>query len=284
MHRLLLLLCGLSVAAAQERPDQAALDEVSRLGRQLYGVDQAAWHGTDAVMPLMERDGAIRQDGTGPVRGYVAKPAGSGWLVAFGRLNADSSAFHVAYEASLDSTHAVTDVRAYSEPKVDTGFYRDASLGVAAAIARFAFQNVTYNFPVLPGPDGTLYVYVIPAQPAIDVYYLGGDARFSFDPKTSAVVETPLHASMMTMDLREPGAGSSFSSAVLTEIPTETDVFYALSRPRPVDLQAPHYVMTQDWVFLIGHSGEIIAMASDVFRSLSTNDGETLSTTDPDGH
>ena len=42
-------------------------------------------------------------------------------------------------------------------------------------------------------------------------------------------------------------------SAILTDAPTETDVFYALSRPglpSPNRLRSPsHYVMTEDWVY-----------------------------------
>ena len=85
----------------------------------------------------------------------------------------------------------------------------------------------------------------------------------------------------MVMDLREDPAATTFSSAVLTEIPTETDVFYALSRPSPGDNQAAHYVITELWAFIVGQRGEIIAMPSEVFRNLRvTEDGRDV-TTDP---
>ena len=103
-------------AEAQERPAQADLDEVTRLGRMLYGYDQAAWHGTDAVLPVMERDG-VPMDGTGSVRGYIAEPTATGWRLAFGKLSADSAAFHVAYEAILDSAHVVTSVENYGRTR-----------------------------------------------------------------------------------------------------------------------------------------------------------------------
>lgn len=285
LMRLLLLLIVLGITAtaeAQERPAQEDLDEVTRLGRMLYGYDQAAWRGTDAVLPIMQRDG-IPLDGTGPVRGYIAEPVEAGWRLAFGKLNADSTAFLVAYEAGLDSTYTVTGVQEYDEPEARTGFMRDAMIGLEVARSRFPFEQISYNFPVLPAPDGKLYVYIVPAQPDVNVYYLGGDARYTFDPANGQIEEKRLHSSIMTMDLRDEPTAGTYSSAVLTPIPTETDVFYALSRPSRGPGEVAHIVLTEPWTYLIGQDGAIVAMATEVFQNLQvTSDGRDV-TTEPQG-
>ena len=173
MRLLLLPLALLFVvdAEAQERPAQADLDEVTRSAGCSTVTTRLRGTGQTPSLPVMERDG-VPMDGTGSVRGYVAEPTATGWRLAFGKLNADSAAFHVAYEAFLDSAHTVTSVEDYDEPVARTGFMRDAMLGLEAARSRFPFEQISYNFPVLPAPDGKLYVYVVPAQPEHNAYYL----------------------------------------------------------------------------------------------------------------
>ena len=258
-----------SAVAAQEHSDLSKIDETNRLGRMLYAYDQAAWHGTDAVMSLLQADGERVQE---RVQGYVAEPEGSGWRVSFGRLSADSSAFAVAYEARLDSVYAMVGAQSHPEPIDRTGFPLDAARALAAVAPRFSPpEMVRYNTAVLPAPGGRVYVYHLPAQPAVGMYYVGGDVRYTYDPVTHDVIdEKPLHQTLFTFDLRDHPDAITMSSAVLTDGPTETDVFYALSRPsRPEEEGASHYVTTDEEVFLLNHSGIILSMSKEAWERMS---------------
>lgn len=284
MRRLPILALLLLVATplrAQTDSLETAIDEADRLGKLLFAYDQAAWHGTDAVAPLFDQ--ATLQD---RVHGYVAEAIEGGWRVGFGRLSADEEAFLVEYEAELDSEYAVLDAEAYKKPTRRTGFMRDAMLARNAAVERFEpMAEIQHNTAVLPAPDGQLYAYVLPSQPEHLVYYVGGDVRYTFDPDEEAVVaETPLHTTILTFDLREDPQAITYASAVLTDAPTETDVFYAISRPGLPDTpaqQASHYVFAGGWVYFLGPDGIRLKLDEEVFRSLSTRDGRTLD--EPEG-
>ena len=88
------------------------MEEANRLGHLLYAYDQAAWHGTDAVMPLFDPDPEALQE---RVAGYVVESIPEGWRVGFGRLSPDSSAFLAAYESVLDTSYAVISAQEYGQ-------------------------------------------------------------------------------------------------------------------------------------------------------------------------
>lgn len=262
-----LAICVVSTASAQAQVDSSALAEVNRLGTLLHKYDQAAWHGTDAVMSLIQAD----DDLDVRVAGYVVEQTAKGWMVGFGRLKHDGLTFAVAYESVLDSEYNVLRAVSYDEPEGRVGFYQTAMVARDSAMARFNPPGqVTYNTAVIPMSDQSIYVYVMPAQPAQRVYHLGGDYRYTFDLSTESIVEEKrLHSTVLTFDLRADPPPATIASAVLTELPTETDVFYARSRPAPAEGQASHYVLTEDWVFVLDSTGVVAHMTTEAFEKMT---------------
>ena len=269
----LLVVLAFAPAHAQSNAKKDSLDvaqaEANRLGFLLYAYDQAAWHGSDAVVPLFDNETL-----SDLVSGYIVEEVPEGWRVGFGRLAADSSVFLAAYESVLDTSYAVLSAVAHPQPARRSGFARDAKMAAEAASRAFTpVEDVRHNTAVLPGPGGTLYAYVLPAQPDHLVYYVGGDVRYTYDPATATIVEeTPLHRTMQVFDLRENTEAITFMSAVLTQAPTETDVFYAISRPGLPDNPASrpsHYVMTSDWVYFLGPDGIGLRLSMDAWEKIS---------------
>lgn len=264
---LLVALLAAAGARAQTEPDSAAIAEVNRLGHLLHAYDQAAWHGTDAVMALARNEGG-RYVAT--VRGYAVEPDGEGWRVSFGRLTPDSSAALVSYEARLDASFAPTGAESFATPVLRSGFVRDA-LRAQAAIA-FAPPMQTppepfrYNSATLPGEGGLVTIYFLPAQPEIDVYYVGADVRYTVDPERGTVVDQQtLHDGLSTYDLRGD-SNMTFGRREAAGAPVETDVFYAISRGDASAGPARHVVLTPDWAFGLDGTGVAGWMPRETFR------------------
>ena len=232
------------------------------LGWSLYAHDQAAWHGSDAVIPLLERDAETAND---RVTVYIAEETPDGWRVGFGRLAADSSAFLVAYEAVLDQAFRVDSAMTYDDPVARKGFMRDAALARDAAVAQFeAPYQIQYNTAVVPTLDSLIHVYILPSQPDPLVYYVGGDVRVVYDPKTGEASEPLLlHEGIRTYDLRDDPQVRTFMEVdtLPLGVPSATDVFYAMSRPGPEDdpyaVRPVHRIVTLDYQFLLGPRGTV---------------------------
>lgn len=66
----------------QATPHQAEVQAAQLLGAQLYAYDQVAWHGTDAFLADVEREGFD----TSWLRGFLVlpDPTGSLWMVFYG--------------------------------------------------------------------------------------------------------------------------------------------------------------------------------------------------------
>lgn len=175
----------------------------------------------------------------------------------FGRLSEDSTTYLVAFEAILDSTYQVISVKTGEKAEDRKNF--PVIAGHALALAKNEFkapEKVTYNTVVLPEKNGNAYVYVIPAQPATNVFYLGADFRYKYDSQKRIIVETKkLHNSINTFDLRKKPSATTVSTAVITSIPTETDVFYAMSRPEGATLNANHFVIKDSLVYWLNSTG-----------------------------
>lgn len=59
-------------------PSESGLAETAARGLALAGYDAAAWHASDAVMPLKPDKSTVQR--------YVARKTNSGWVVALGAV------------------------------------------------------------------------------------------------------------------------------------------------------------------------------------------------------
>ena len=97
------------------------LDAISARGRVLAEYDQAAWHGTDAVL-------ALRPDPK-LVGGYLARRRADGlWEVVFGKPDAQANAFVIAYRAVQRSAGDTSYLASVVSPhESDTEWYARAA-------------------------------------------------------------------------------------------------------------------------------------------------------------
>jgi hypothetical protein len=223
-------------------PTESELAEITARGRALAAYDFASWHGTDAVMALKPTEGSVRR--------YIARSTPNGWVVAFGRLTAARDTFLVAYEAVRTAQsgeyEGFTGV-AHAKPIVDTDYYLHAARALDTASADFGAVQRPYNVAALPTAYGNWYVYLYPAPTISGVWPLGADTRYTI----SAVIEFGARR----MQAPAPGATIEAGShtAVLAEIPEDTDVYHVITRTPRV----PEYVMTDHFVYKIDIDGKI---------------------------
>ena len=246
---LAVLLSAAAASAQRNAPGTPAeLAEITARGRQLVEYDTAAWHATDAVVALSPPEGSVAR--------YIARKTDAGWVVAFGRFNEKRDKFLVAYEATQGASPTEFKVRKHEPPKETADFYLFAAKAIELALADFKGENRPYNVAVLPArPDG-LYVYVVPAQTKQGIYPHGGDVRYLISADGSKLVsKRQMHKAIIELEAPEnaKNVAAGFHTAVMDDIPEDTDVFYVLSR-KP---SAPEWIGTRKYVYKIEVDGAI---------------------------
>jgi hypothetical protein len=254
---LLLLVCTASVALAQvEGPTDSQLADITARGRALAAYDFAAWHGTDAVTALKPIPGTVTR--------YIARETPKGWAVAFGRLTASRDTFLIAYEAVRTSTigefEGFTGV-SHATPVADTGYFVRAARAIDTATIEFGPVRRSYNVAALPAPSGNWCVYLVPAPTITGLCPLGADARLLISADGRTILERRrLHISVIEFSasrVHKPAGSTmeaSMHTALIAEIPEDTDVYHVLSRTPKV----PEYVVTKHLIYRIDTDGKII--------------------------
>jgi hypothetical protein len=234
---LLSLVClSASVLAGDKKPNSPpVMADVTERGRALYEYDQAAWHGTDAVLA------------THPPKEfrphYIAHKADERWTVAFGVLNAQRDRFVIKYEATQGATLQEFTAKTFDPPLEDTGFYVAAAKAIDTALGDFRGERRPYNVAILPTLSGQFYLYVYPAQTQNGIYPLGGDVRYLIAADGGSIVEKrQLHKTILETPAVPKDAVrlAGFHTHVLSDVPEDTDVFHVLTRQPP----QPEYIGT----------------------------------------
>ena len=228
-------------------PSKLELEGIAERGRQLAAYDVAAWHATDVVLELKPEQSSLGR--------YIARKTDSKWTVVFGKLNEKRDRFLIAYEASQGLSPIEFTVKKYEMPKEDTSFYFSAAKAIDMSLADFRGENRPYNVAALPADSNQIYVYVLPAQTKLGVYPLGGDVRYLVSQDGSRIIEKrQLHKAIIEFPStagEQPVAG--FQTAVLDDIPEDTDVFLVLTRKPSV----PQWIMTSKYVYRIEIDGTV---------------------------
>ena len=259
------ILLGVAPAFAQRKspPTKTELAQVTERGRRLAEYDVAVWHASDAVMALKPTEDTVAR--------YLAKKNGTTWIVAFGRLNEKRDKFLIAYEASQGKSATEFSVKKFESPKEDTGFFLSAAKAIENSLSDFKGQARPYNVAALPNDSNQIYVYVVPAQTKEGIFPLGGDARYLISQDGSQVIEKrQMHISIIEFStpptLQKAEAG--YHTAVLDDIPEDSDVFHVLSRQPLV----PEWIMTKQYVFRIEPDGTInYLMTTEAFKKMKGN-------------
>lgn len=233
-------------AGASGRPSAAELAAITERGQLLAGYDSAAWHATDAVLATHPKEGTSNR--------YIAHKTETGWVVDFGKLSATGDKLLVVSEAV--QTGGEYTVRSFDPAREDTGWNLAAAKGIETAMRDFHGADRPYNVAVLPARDGSLYVYLYPAQVKAGFYPLGADVRYRISADGTRVMEKrQMHKSIIeygpVSSSEKEAAG--YHTHVLSDVPEDSDVFLVLTRQPRV----PEMVVTQHYMYTIGADGKI---------------------------
>jgi len=237
--------------APKAPPTADSLAAITQRGLLIWQYDYVATAATDSVM--------ARRPAPELLQGYVARRRGDRWDVAFGRPSAGRDTFYVTFEVrQQENDPDAFEVAPLSPARADTGYYARAMRAIALATADFGRQNRPYNPVVLERPNGLLWVYLIPAQLRVGVYPLGADVRYlvTADGK-SILAKRRLHNELLERGGTPPRAGATLEAgmhtAVLDDIPEDTDVFHVLARQPEV----PEYIVTESFIYRVETNGQI---------------------------
>ncbi len=247
-------------------PPENLLSEIATRGRDIADYDNVCWHATDALKEKFSPK-------TKETKYFLAEKSDKGWTVYFGKLNDDEDKFLIVYEATCGqdpkSAKEVT-VKKLEPPKEDTSKLFMKALALRTCHAVFLPGKYTYNCCVLSAPNDQYYVYFYPGSTTAGLYLLGGDVRYRVAHDGQHIVETrTLHRSVLPYPRQIPETMGDYKaliglhSALVDNIPEDTDVFHVLSR-RP---KVPEMIITKKFVYQIGVDGNIEYMGTfDEFR------------------
>ena len=262
LTRIILVVLVLVVPCLGQRtspPSKAELAQISERGRQLAQYDVAAWYSSDAVVATKPTEGSVAR--------YISKKNGASWTVMFGRLNDKRDRFLIAYEATQGATPKEFTVKRNDPPKDDTGFFLFAARAIETALADFKGAARPHNVAVLPAESNQIYVYAVPAQTKEGVFPLGGDARYLISSDGLKIIERrQLHISIIEFSPQaNEKVEAGYHTAVLDDIPEDTDVFHVLSRQPSV----PEWIATKQYVFRVETDGTInYLMTTEAFKKI----------------
>lgn len=246
-----LALCSTSLGQSASAGDLA---QITGRGRALFAYDAAAAAATDAVKAVA---GAAMPPGQGL---YLGHPDQNGaWIFDFGTISPDRADFTVYFRASENAPHTTKFTVAKLAPP-QTGTPYDLAAARAAMAAQDDFGKVTrpYNYAILLLQNGTMYVYMYPAQTDPKIHPLGGDERYlvSADGKT-LLEKHRMHQRILEIAMNAPPGATvqaGWHTDVFSGTPEDTDVFHVLIRRPSVE----EYVGAQGELYLIQTDGTIV--------------------------
>jgi len=232
------------------------LASISQRGRVLAAYDRAAWHGSDAAEAIAKGDDA-------GLRFFIARDTAMGWVVDFGELDPTGTAFLTRYEArGTDGAHFLA--QKFAPPRSDSGFLPAAAHAILTAEAAFTpVKGYKYNVAVIPNADGTMYVYLYPAQVDRDHFPIGGDERYVLSADGKAILDAHrMHNGIinqsMTSDAQTGTLAGTWHTVIVDDVPQDTDVFWVLARQPAI----PDYVSAKGHMYRINVDGSIVDLGS----------------------
>ncbi len=255
-----ILLFGSFAAAQRTKPaEPAELEAITLRGRLLAEYDIAAWHSTDAVVALSPKKGSFD--------GFIGRKTGGGWTVVYGRLSESGDKYLIAYEAVQQSTPVDFKVTTFLKPKEDTAYFLKAAKALDASRKLFVpAEERPYNVAVLSAGEDRFHVYFIPAQTVNGIFPLGGDVRYTLSSEANVLETRQLHKAIIEFKVPEgvtPDTG--YHTAILDELPEDTDVFHVLAREPKV----PELVVSSKFVYQIAPDGAIrYLMTTEAFKKI----------------
>lgn len=246
-------------ALAQDAPPeirQFDIATIEKLGHEIYLQDQAAWHGTDALLALHPPAELQQQK----VRGWIVEETPDGQRVRFIRDGADG------LEAAYDIDDAgrkprVSEPRDRSLSEAEQAQFR-ARTAISSHIARPCSPH--YNTVILPDPQGDGWlVWALASSTTPKTWFIGGNYRFTVSKDGNTILRTDaLSLSCLTMSDAQAKASApqgtkavaQFSTQLVSPIPVETAVFVNLESGLPMFVGTPDRSI---WEIVDGHVSKV---------------------------
>jgi hypothetical protein len=229
MRKLLLAVAVASLAAsppayAQSDALKAEAARSASIGKDLFLRDQAAWHGTDAVMPLYP-DPA----GAG-LRGWVTERDGDVVTITF--IRERDGEFSVLRRGVFKDNKFTLSADPEGAPLTSAQERAHKAVKIAAS-QKFAACAKTYNQVAIPrenSADGADFdIYLMPASIDWEIP-AGGHYRFAVDVDATKIIETQnFTKACLTLPKPPANAAGIMVTELLRQTPTQIHVFLSLT-------------------------------------------------------
>ncbi|RYD67314.1 MAG: hypothetical protein EOP58_03485 [Sphingomonadales bacterium] len=230
------LLSAVGPTTAQTRSEQVTIDAAMRRAHLMYWYDQAAWHGTDAML-------ANGKEVAGRIGGWIVDGPAEQPLLIFYSKGTDPAPVYIARFRDgrlVEGRAARDDERSLITPA-------RKRLIDAVGVARDALQEARlgrcsdkpYNTIVLP-PDvegGPVRVYFMTPQTATDTIPFGGHYLIEVDSAGGAAPIRKFTTSCISVPTKQPDEAKSLGLVIthlLDPVPTEIHGFSAMAARVPV--------------------------------------------------
>jgi hypothetical protein len=215
---------------AQSPEHIAEVQRISAIGWDIYEHDQAAWHGTDAMLA------DVRDPHAEGFRGWITERTADGVQVLFLKPEGDSV---TAVYRALYRDGELREHGRINQPLTETQTRINRARLIAITTQLPQQCAVRYNSVTLPrstpGADGAdVDVYLMPAQATLTEAPFGGHFRFAVDTAVGVVREVQRFTNgCLTMPFERDDAALMISQ-LLGDTPTEVHVFESLTVQLPV--------------------------------------------------
>ena len=229
-------------SGAQSAPSQQELDSVTGRGRALAGYQRAAWIASAQLVATNPDPWKVQR--------YVAYHADSGWVVAFGRMNAQRDTFyvsHIGVPAAVNGQRvdSLFEFETFAQPGADTDFLVRAAKAMDLAVLTHGATSRPYAAAAIPDDNGQWLVYLTPSADVANVWPLGDDVRYRVSADGTRLLETRrMHAGMVDTESEvSTQLTSRRTGRPLHDLPEDSDVFHVLMsrQPRPTSVATRHF-------------------------------------------
>lgn len=164
---------------------------------------------------------------------YVAYHADSGWVVAFGRLNAGRDTFYVsniAVPAAVNGQRVDSAFEFHAfDAAPDVDYLVRAARAMDLATMTLGATKRAYSAAAIPDENGDWYVYLTPSADVASVWPLGDDVRYRVSADGARILETRrMHVGMVQSSTERARLAANRPHKPLHDLPEDSDVFHVL--------------------------------------------------------
>lgn len=216
--------------------EEWSLDKVSRLGREIYRYDRAAWLASDVLTALPDKSAFST------LRGWIVVPDGDALKVRF-ISEGDGGVFRAGWDVRVDNRGAGPMTVAPDEPlPADQLAMFKARLTAANNIGRLRCSQ-RLNTVVIKDPDSDGWlVWLLTSTNDAAIVPVGGHYRFTISADGASVVRRDMLSNSCLPMPKGPPRGAQPAGLVVSQIvssgPVETHVFLSLQNRIPIYVSA----------------------------------------------